>query len=132
MRQVLTILMVIGLLWAGVKVRDYFQSAMQRAQAEVDGPSGTAPGKLPGMPSSMETSLDEAKRGGASGLRDWLRQHQDEVQDPRLAEIQLDYVVLVGLSNRAEAKRVLGLVGQRMTPTSPLYKRFQQLQQSYQ
>jgi hypothetical protein len=131
MRQVLTILMVIGLIWAGAKFKAYFSQRMAEQQAKLEGPPRTAPGKLPGLDPSLEASLETAKKAGADGVRDWLRLHRSEVEDPRLAEIDLDYVVLVGRSNPGEAKRVLRAVKPRVAAGTPLHKRLLQLEQVY-
>jgi hypothetical protein len=131
MRHVLTILLALGLLWVGVKFRNYFSRRMAEEQAKVEGPARTAPGKLPGLSPDLEPSLEAAKKRGADGLREWLRQHRSEVEDPRLADIDLDYVVLVGRSKPEEARRVLDAIRARITPTSPVYKRLQQLDKAY-
>ncbi|MBM3880093.1 MAG: hypothetical protein FJ387_10300 [Verrucomicrobia bacterium] len=131
MRHFLTLLMVAGLIWGGLKFRQYAQRKMGEHKSAEAAESAPAPGRLPGLPARLEASLEAAKRDGADGLRAWLRQHRLELGEPRLTEIDLDYVVLVGGADRAEARRVLDLVQKRIRPDSPVYKRFQQLDRAY-
>jgi hypothetical protein len=132
MRQVLTVLLVAGLAWFGWRFYGYFNQKMAENTPPAPGTVQTAPGKLPGMPAELETSLEAARRGGVESLRNWLGQHWQEVHDPRLADIEMDYVVLAGRSNPAEARRVLDGLRERLRPASPAYKRFQQLAKAYQ
>jgi hypothetical protein len=132
MRQVLTVLLVIGLIWVGVKFKNYFHRSMREAQAKTEGVQLPPPGQLPGVPAHLEPSLDAAKRQGAEGLRKWLRDNGREVQEPRLTELELDYVVLVGPTKPADARAILDGVKARITTRHPVYKRFQQLDKAYQ
>ena len=52
--------------------------------------------------------------------------------DPRLAWIELDYVVEVAPSDPAAARKVFAQVKARLTPTSPVYSRMQQLEKPYE
>jgi len=131
MRQVLTILFVIAAIWIGVKFQHYFKESMDKAQVQIDGQPRTAPGKLPGLSIDLEPSLEEAKKNGADGIRTWLGQHRNDVEDPRYADIQLDYVVLVGRNNPAEAKRVLAAIKARVGTNSRIQKRLEQIEKVY-
>jgi hypothetical protein len=93
-------------------------------------PVGAQP--LPGLPPHLEDSLDAAKRQGANALRTWLRQNRDRIQDPRLADIELDFVVLVAGRNFGEAREVFAAVEARTPPDSPVYPRIKRLQRTYQ
>jgi hypothetical protein len=131
MKQFLTVLMVGAIIWLGLMFKDYVDGSLKKSKQQTEGPLETAPGKAPGMPIQLEESLELAKKGGPDGLRNWLRQHRAEAQDPRLADIDMDYVVLVGITDPKEARRVLNAVGQRIKPGSPVYKRFEQLDKAY-
>jgi hypothetical protein len=125
----LTALIIGGVLYFGLRFRDYANQKMKEGTTEKS--PKYAAGKLPGLPAELEASWDAAKRNGPDGIREWFRAHQSEVSEPRLTELELDYVVLAGRGKPAEARRVLNAIKQRITPTSPLYKRFQQLDQTY-
>lgn len=131
MRQFLTIVLIAAALWGGLKFRDYYRGEMAKSQEKMDGPPRTAPGKLPGLEPSLEPSLEEAKHKGPEGLRDWLKVHRQDVSEPRLTDIELDYVLLSGRTNPSEARRVLNVIKQRIGPDSAAYKRFQQLDKAY-
>lgn len=121
---------IIGaVLYFGLQFRDYANQKMKEGNRSAS--AKYAPGKLPGLPAEFEASFEDAKRKGPDGLRDWLRLRRSEIGEPRLTEIELDYVVLAGLGSPAEARRVLNGIKQRITPQSPLYKRFQQLDRAY-
>ena len=88
--------------------------------------------QLPGMPSALEPSLQAAKKRGAAGLKSWLKAHNQSLEDPRKAWIELDYCVAVARDDVAEAKRVFAQVKERTPPTSPVWPRIQQLEKTYQ
>jgi len=87
---------------------------------------------LPGMPQSLEQTYQASRQRGITGLRDFLKEYGNSVSDPRLASIQLDYVLLVAPGNPAEARRVFALVKNRTQPDSPVYPRVQQLEKTYE
>ena len=87
---------------------------------------------LPGLPPTLETPLQAAHKQGAEGLRNFLNRYRYTIQDPRLAAIELDYVVLVSLHDPAEAKRVFKSVQQRTPTWSPIHARIKNLEKNYQ
>ncbi|MCD6337999.1 MAG: hypothetical protein J7M29_01265 [Verrucomicrobia bacterium] len=132
MRQFLSVLFVALLAWGIWAFYRFAKESMAKApETQADVSMQPAPGKLPGMAAALEPSLEQARKEGADGLRRWLIQHRGEVQDPRLAEIEMDYAVLMGSSDPQEAKRVLDAVGRRITPDSPVYERYQKLRKVY-
>ena len=90
------------------------------------------PAESPGMPPALEPLLAAAKTKGASEFKKWLRQYRRYVQEPRLSEIELDYVIMVGWSDPAEARRVFTNVRKRNGKSSPLAARIQRLTKTYQ
>jgi hypothetical protein len=132
MRQFLTVVLVLALVWLGWKFSHYAQEKIGTHPNRQDSAEAPAPGKLPGMAASLEPGYEAAKREGAEGVRKWLAQHQSDIGEPRLTDIELDYVLLVGRSNVAEAKRVLAEIKPRLKPTSPVYRRFEQLNKTYE
>lgn len=131
MRHVLTVLLVATVIWLGLKFNRYAKEKIGSKPATEEGGQTPAPGKMRGMAAALEPAFEEAKRGGAENLGKWIEQHRDDLRDPRLADIELDYVVLVGSANPAEARRVLATLATRLQAASPVYKRFQQLQKAY-
>jgi len=135
MRQFLTVVMVVALVWLGWKFSHYAQEKIGSKPTQQDASEAPAKGKLPGLAASLEPGYEAAKRDGAEGVRRWLAKHQPEIREPRLTDIELDYVLLLRGSNpaeAAEAKRLLAAIQVRISPTSPVYKRFEQLAKTYQ
>jgi hypothetical protein len=116
--------------WEQIKIQ---QETRDREPAATGGvkPAPAPPGGLSGLPPSLEASLQEAKRQSPAALRLWIEKHRPYVQDPRLASIELDYVVLIGGRNYLEAKKIFHAVRQRTPTNSPVYPRIQQLEKNY-
>ncbi len=131
MKAVITIVIIAVVLVLGLKFRDYVHHTMADKGGSAESQPRFAPGKLPGLPIELESSFDEAKRQGPDGLKEWLRIHRQEIEEPRLTDIDLDYVLLAGRKSPAEARRVLNAIKQRISTNSPAYKRFEQLDQAY-
>lgn len=87
---------------------------------------------LEGMPASLETALEAAQRQGAAGLRTFLGNYGRTIRDPRLADIELDYVVLLSRQDPAEARRVFQAVKARTLLSSPVYPRIKKLELTFQ
>jgi hypothetical protein len=106
----------------------------QMALTDVRTPATPAPAPdfIPGLPAYLEDSLAAAKRQGAEGLKIWLKSNRDSVSDPRLADIELDYVVMVAGRNFGEAREVLNAVKARTPEDSPVYPRLKKLEKAYQ
>ena len=85
---------------------------------------------LPGLPPSMEASLAAATKEGPAALKDWLKRYRAYVKDPRLAWIELDYVVLT--NDPKDAKKVFQTVKERTPPTSPVYDKIKKLEKTYE
>jgi hypothetical protein len=90
------------------------------------------PAELPGLPPHLEGSLEAAKRQGAGALKVWLKKNRSAVRDPRLAEIELDYVILVAGRDFGEARQVFAAVKSRTPTDSPVYLRIKNLAPSYE
>lgn len=87
---------------------------------------------LTGLPPSLENAFQNAEKQGAVGLKNFLIGYRQYLRDPKLADIELDYVVLVSRQDPAEAKRVFQAVKERTSRTSPVYPRIKSLEKTYQ
>ena len=135
MKPVIAILIVVGALFLGWKLLDYWDQTTQEREAKRQAASVQVdPRTLAGVPYQLEGPLEEAYKKGAPGLKDWLEKarRSPQIKDPRLAWIELDYVLKVSASNPAEAKRVFADVKQRVPPESPVYRRIQALEKNYE
>lgn len=106
----------------------------EKAQAQKQAEAATTidPHTLAGLPEKLEGPLAIAQKRGAAGLRDWLKYYRKDIQDPRLAWIELDCCVLLTQTSPAEAKQLFASVKERLSPASPVYPRLQQLERTFE
>lgn len=145
MKTLMWIVLIIALGYGGKYGYEFWQSLKEKqkndgapASAQATPPPApvtAAPAKaaavLPGMTPSLEPILAASYKRGAIGLRDFIATYGRTVQDPRLASIELDYVVLVAKNNVAEARKVFDRVKARTIPGSPIFDRVAQLEKTY-
>lgn len=112
--------------WVDVKEKQDSKHKTETVAAPVSGAD------LPGMVPQLEPILDAARQRGAEGLHQFLVKYGRTIADPRLASIELDYVVLVANENPAEARKTFARVKQRTPRESPVYARVKQLEKTYQ
>lgn len=144
MKAFLWLLIIGAALWVGRQIHDAWlrvkSSDKKQDSAEVQqqpsssskGVTAVPAGPLPGLPEALETGLADAQRRGAIPLKQWLDAHRRQISDPRLASIELDYVLLIGPQNRGEARRVLVELSLRLPVDSPVYPRFKKLKETYE
>jgi hypothetical protein len=136
MKALITIVIFATLYFLGRGIYREFQ-AKQAAEDRAAGrgappPPPTGEAALPGLPDNFAPSLEAAQNQGAGPLKAWLDRYSRYVQDPRLAAIQLDYVVLVSRDNPREAKKVFEEVKARIPANSPLAERIKRLAKTYE
>ena len=112
--------------WGHFKGKDDTTETVRPTIIEVDS------AQLKGMPPSLEPMLDAAKKRGAVGLHDFLTTYGKSIADPKLASIELDYVVLVAQSSPGDARAMFAKVKKRVPNNSPVYNRVKQLQNTYE
>jgi hypothetical protein len=136
MKLLISLLIIFGLVYVGKQLTSKYQEAKKNsleAQQEGSGAHQSAPvSSLPGMPPTLEPALDAAKKQGAAGLGTFLKQYSYTIRDPRLADIELDYVVMLSLQNPSEARTAFQAVQQRTPPSSPVYGRVKKLEKNFQ
>ncbi len=135
MRKVIGLLLVIGAVWGIRQLIAHYEGFKAKQLAEERGgppPTGVDPSVLPGLPPGLEASFQTSRKQGAAGMRNWLKAYRPYLSDPRLAAIELDYVVLVGASDLKEARQIFAAVKQRTPTNSPVYPRIKQLEKTYQ
>ena len=136
MKFLISVLLLLGVLYVGVQIYSKYET-IKRQEASSEGNRAregapTANGPLPGLPESLEPALQAAQKQGATGLANFLNLYRPRIRDPRLASIELDYVVLVSLHDPAEARRIFKAVQQRTPRTSPVYTRIKNLEKNFQ
>ena len=130
MSKLFGVLIVLALIFGGYKLFLYWDQVSR----EKDNPKVELTGDaLKGLGSPISQSYQKAVQGGAPALKKWLDENaaSPDLQDPRKAWIQLDYVVMVARENPAEAKRVFAQVKARVDSSSPVFPRLKKLAATY-
>jgi hypothetical protein len=132
MKALITLVLIFGIWFVGNKIySEYDNKRKAEAKAKQQSESGLASDGLEGMNPAWEPSLQQARDQGAGALKIWLDRFRPHLRDPKLASIELDYVVLVTRQNPAEARRVFQGVKRRVPPGSPVYERVKKLEKTY-
>ncbi len=139
MNKLIGILLIAGALWGLWALRDYYletkranTGAYGKSDDRGDGPVEFDPRTLNGLHYTLEDPLAKAKQSGSDGLKKFINQYRAAIHDPRLAWIQLDYVVLVASKDPAEARAVFAEVKKRTPTNSPVYPRIEKLSKVYE
>jgi hypothetical protein len=131
MKALVTLVMILGIYLLGKSI--YKEAKVKQAKEETAAkgtPAGPADG-LEGMPPQFEGPYQAALAQGAPAVKAWIDRYRPYIRDPKLASIELDYVVLVSRSNPQEAQRVFQSVKARVAPNSPVYQRVRKLEPTY-
>lgn len=134
MKALIAIVIIVAAVFGGWQIYSYWvdvrgKEKAKEAPAQVEQVTGE---NLPGLVPALEPQLQAAQQQGAAGLRSFLTRYGKTMSDPRLASVELDYVVLVARENPAEAKKVFARVKQRTPASSPVYSRVKQLEKTYE
>jgi hypothetical protein len=130
MKALITIVLLAGIYLFGKAIFDQYKAKEAKEEAAAKAANGPPDG-LEGMPANFQASLDAAQAQGAPALKNWLERYASFIHDPKLAAIQLDYVVLVSRSDPSEAKRVFQAFKARVPKDSPVYDRVKRLESTY-
>jgi hypothetical protein len=135
MKALITILIVVGVAFGAYKIWEYWDNVEHEREMKANAPQAEMTGdRLPGLPQKMEPALKDAEKGGAKTLKTWLDKVKPTgvVKDPRLAWIELDYVLMITKDDPVEAKRIFADVKQRTPPDSPVLARIKALEKNYE
>jgi hypothetical protein len=135
MSKVIGIVIFLILGFGGMRFAAYYREVNDKVDAQNNRwnePVNQAVIVDPGMPATLEPLLEAAKAKGAGDLKKWLDQYRTYVKEPRLSEIELDYVKLVGRSDPPEARRVFAVIKARNADDSPLAEQIAKLAKTYQ
>ena len=125
------ILALVG--FGGFKLWEYWASTEQNKTAP-DPTANVQPQSLQGLPQQLEQPLQEAQAKGPEAFREFIDNIKKSplVKDPRLAWIELDYVVMLAGKDPAEARKVFRKVKERTPTDSPVYARVKSLEKTFQ
>ena len=134
MKAVIAIVIVAVLGFVGFKVWEYWTQTEKDKPLAGNPTSEVQPESLPGLPSQLESRLREAKSRGPDAFREFIDSIKKSplVKDPRLASIELDYVVMIAVKDPAEAKKLFAKIKERTPPDSPVYPRIKSLEKTFE
>lgn len=127
------ITIIVAVLFGGWQLFDYWQKIENEKETKKEAAaSALNPDQLPGMDGQLQPSLDAAEKQGPDALRIWMATYGRNVQDPKLAWIQLDYCVMITRETPAEAKKIFRTIKDRTPHSSPVWPRVRELEKSYE
>jgi hypothetical protein len=135
MTKLIAVAIIIVVLFCGWEYFLYWDrinTEKESAQKAAAAAENIRPESLQGVPYQLDTSLQNAYKGGAAGLHNWLKVYGSRIEDPRKAWIELDYVIAIAREDPGEAKRVYAEVRARLKPSSPVWSRVKKLETTYQ
>ena len=147
MRKLFGFLIIIAAIYGGWELYLYYKDVETKTNAANGVATGTPAAPAPaaagtevvipqeslaGLPPALEATLKTAREQGVGALGAWLKKYRYAVKDPRLAAIELDYVVLMSQRDPVEAKKVFLGVKARTPANSPLYPRVKKLEKAYE
>ncbi len=128
------IALVIGI--GAYKIYDHWEQVKERRVLDDRAARGADidPDQLPGMPWQLVVKLHDAQRGDAAMLKRFIDSCKNfpDVKDPRLAWVELDYVVKVSATDPLEARKIFQAVKKRTSTDSPIYPRIKSLEKNYE
>jgi hypothetical protein len=133
-KTLIIIAIVVAVALGGWQMFEYWDKVQNEKDTEAKNAAAAVvnPDQLSGVPYNYEASLKAAQQQGPDALGNWLKAYGNNIQDPRKAWVQLDYVLMIARSNPQEAKRVFSEVRDRTLPTSPVWPRVHDLEKSFQ
>ena len=133
MKVLISILIIVGFVYGLRSLVSYYHTVNKTDREVATQPASRAQRgeDLAGLPPTFEPSLQEAQKAGATALKNWLNLYRSYATDPRLAWIELDYVVLVSQQDPKEARNVFRSVKSRTSASSPVRDRIKKLEKTY-
>ena len=137
MKPLIAILIIVAFV-LGMRALVNFYGDVDKASGGAKQPTQAGPTQLrgedlPGMENAnFEASFQAAQAKGPVAVKEWLGLYRKYVKDPRLAWIELDYLVTVSQQNPKEAKEIFREVKSRVAPSSPVYERVKKLEKTYE
>jgi cytochrome c-type biogenesis protein CcmH/NrfG len=136
LRLLITVVIVVAAFSLVRRMTNYYgdvKSKQNDGRAVREQPAAPAPNEpLAGLPAQFEGSLQSAQNLGPVAMKRWLDSYAKYVADPRLAQIELDYVQMISRENPAEARRLFAEVRRRLPAASPLQSRIKEMVPTYQ
>ena len=136
MKALISIAIIAVVCFGGYKFWEYWTELRRKNEGPAARSEPAAsPEQIPGLAPQLEASLQKAQAAGAPALKQWLdtyRRSPSLLRDPRLASIELDYVLLLARDNPAAARRLFAEIKKRTPDNSPVAPRIKSLEPTFQ
>ena len=136
MKALISILIALAVGYAGYKIYEHWENIKEQRVLEDKASKGADidPDQLPGLPSYLQSKLREVQKfGDPAVFKRFIDscKTQPGVRDPRLAWMELDYVVMISATDPVTAKKIFRAVKKRTPEDSPIYPRIKSLAKTY-
>jgi hypothetical protein len=136
MKVAIGILITLVVLIGGYKLFEHWQAVKEQRVLDEKVARGADidPDKLPGLPWQLVQKLRDAQQAGPASVKNFIEycKRLPEVKDPRLAWIELDYVVMITSSDPVEAKKIFHEIKKRTPEDSPIVPRIKSMEKNYE
>ncbi len=135
MKAAITIAIIVLVGFGAYKLWEYWdQTEQQKTASQRAAASEVRPETLEGLPTPLEPQLRQAQERGPDAFKEFIDtlRKTPSVRDPRLAWIELDYVVMISGKDPVEAKKLFAKIKERTPPDSPVYPRIKTLEKTFQ
>lgn len=132
MKNLLWILIIVLIGWGSTKFAAYYNEVKRKSEGPTPEEIAAKSRELPALSPQMESSLQQAKAGGAAAFKAWLDRYANSIQDPKRADIELDYVQMLARSDPAGARRLFATIRPRIPADSIIIDRVKKLEKIYQ
>jgi hypothetical protein len=137
MKVLVNVLIALAVAFVAFKIFLHWDKAKEKRVQEERAARGADidPEQLPGLPSRFHAKLLEVQQHSDPAVFkrfiDACKTYPD-VKDPRLAWMELDYVVRLSAINPVEAKQIYWAVKKRTPPDSPIWPRLRMMAKHYE
>ncbi len=135
MKALISILILVAVGFVGCRIFEHWEKVKERRVLDERVARGTNidPEQLAGLPGTLRYKYDNV-RNDAKLLGPFIESIRKTpgVQDPRLAWIELDYVVMISATDPVKAKEIFKAVKKRTQDDSPVLPRIRSLEKNYE
>lgn len=132
MKLLITLVLVFAVYWVGKTIYgEYKSKEKQEAEAAAREKAGVGNDGLAGMSPQWEPSLQAATAQGPAALKAWLNRYRPYLRDPKLADIELDYAMMLARQDPRQAKQIYQAVRRRTPQSSPVYPKVKRLEATF-
>lgn len=136
MKALIGILIALVVGMGAYRIYDHWEKVKERRVLDERAARGADinPDQLPGMPWQLVQKLREAQSADAATFKRFIDscKNYPDVKDPKLAWVELDYVVMISAKDPVEAKKIFQEVKKRTPEDSPIYPRIKALEKNYE